>query len=518
MKWIDKLKTNQGKRIGKILIVFLILGIFFACYYFELKANLRLDGITEMNKYIKWYLFLGGSTLLISVFCIYFFGKEKIEQLHKKYFIIAISLGLCYLFLVPLFAQSDEPAHYLRAYEISNGYLTTPRIEGEAKNEFDKSIYNSIYTSEEKREYKTYEDMLNIAKIKEEKNDEKEAMNVSAANYSLINYIPHVIGIWVGRLINFNPYFCGLLGRFFSLLFCVSLVSLGIKWLPEGKSFAFILLLSPNFLSYAASFSADGTTIAYSFLFLSYLLHLIFQKKELQGREYGILIILTLCISLAKIVYLPFVFLILLLPKACFKNKKQEILIKLALIFIGVLANLGWQGILKTIASSTVTATVNVSEGNSWIFNQPIRYIVVLFNTFLQMGYAQLEQVFAGEFLCHWQVRPYAFINFGFILINLFAFLSEEKNKENTLYKTILVLGVVVIIYALIGTAMYQSETIEGANLINGIQGRYFFPIVCACLFLKVKNPIKLNKEYLTFGIVILNYLVMLTMINVFVY
>lgn len=517
MKIREKLKDEKTQKIINCFFLFGIMSCFFLLYYQIFHANLVLTGLMENGKYIRWYLFLGIITLILLTIATYFITLKNSKKIHKPYFIMAMVLGICYMFIIPLFAQSDEPAHYLRAYEISSGYMNTPYVEGEYKNEFDKSIVDSIYTNDKQREYKTYEDMLNISKIQKD-NNKKEFLNVSAANYSIINYIPHIIGILIGKLFSLNPYFCGLLGRFLSLLFCVSLASIGIKLLPKGKFFAFILLLSPSFLSYSASFSADGTTIAYSFLLISFLLNKIENKKVLNKKDYIILMALTICTSLAKIVYLPIVFLIVLLPHECFKSKKQEIILKSTFIGIGAIANLGWQAILKGTATTEIASESVSGNGNTWIFKSPIRYLVVILNTMIETGYSQLENIFAGEFLCHWQVRPYALINFGFIITNLFAFLIEEKNKESNGVKTMFALVIMAIIYVLISTAMYLSCSLESAMTINGIQGRYFFPIVCICLFLKVKNPIKMKKEYLFYGIVILNYLVMLTMLNVFVY
>lgn len=509
------MKSEKGKKIITILLIaFFLLGSFYF-YYRNLQTDLYIDGISNAIKYLRWFIFLGLITLVICLLSFKFITQNK-EKIHKSYFIIAMLLGTCYLFLMPLFTQSDEPAHYLRAYELSNGYFTTPYYDEGHGNYFDQSIIDSIYNNDKQREYKTYEDMLDISKIQVNKED-KEFLSISASNYSIINYIPHTIGILIGKLFRLNPYFCGLTGRFFSLLFCVSLGALGIKLLPEGKFFAFTLLLSPVFLSYSASFSADGTTIAYTFLFISYILSKIKKKELLHWKDYLVLSILTICTSVAKIVYLPLILLIILLPKECFKNKKQEIILKIVLIGLGFIANFGWQFLLRS-AATVATSNNSVSETNLWIFKEPIRYAMVIFNTIANNGYNELENIFAGEFLCHWQVRPYALVNFGFILVNLFAFLSEEKNKDAKTINTLLVLFTGVVIYGLVCTAMYQASTYEGARIVDGIQGRYFFPIICSLLFLKIKNPVKLNKNYLTYVNIILNFWIMLEMIHVFVY
>lgn len=513
-----KLKTilnheKKGKVIRLVAIAIILLTAFLF-YYKNLQADLYADALD--TKYLNGYIILGLITLVFTLIATSFIDTTKVKKLHKQYFIIAIILGGCYLFVMPLFTQSDEQAHYLRAYELSEGYFTTPYYENSRQNSFDKSVIDSIYNNEKQAEYKKYEDMLKISKIQLNQG-EKVNLKISAANYSIVNYIPHVLGILLGKLFHLNPYFCGIIGRFLSLLFCVSLVSVGIKLLPNGKFFALILMLSPTFLSYSASFSADGTTIAYSFLFISYILSKIKEKKSFKWQDYFLLFLLTICVSLAKVVYLPFVFLILLLPHECFKSKKQEIIVKIIYIAIGIFMNLGWQELLKWTATSEAAMASNTEAPNNWIMQQPIRYLMVVLNTIAQNGYNYLENIFAGEFLCHWQVRPFPIVNFGFIMVNLFAFLSEEKNRDNVWKKTIFIVGILGSIFVLICTALYLC-TYEGARTIIGIQGRYFFPIICALLFFKVKNPIKINKYILAYITIVLNYIVMLEMITTFLY
>ena len=359
--------------------------------------------------------------------------------------------------------------------------------------------------------------MQALSKIKTN-HEEKVFMQTTAGNYSLFNYIPHIIGFWIGKVLQLNPYFCGILGRFLSLLFCVGLATIGLKLLPEGKFFAFTFLLTPTVLSYSASFSADGTTIAYCFLFVSLLLNKMKKKKILNWKDYCLLSLLVICTSLAKIVYLPFVVLIFFLPKECFKNRTQEIIYKMCYVLLGVVVNLGWQSIFNMVPKEVILEESTGGSVNGWILAQPIRYIMVILNTLFTNGYNYLENMVAGEFLCHLQVKPFAIVNFGFIFINIIAYLSEEKNKKLSLIQKGILVGIIGIVFVLVCTAMYQASTYEGAPIIYGIQGRYFTPLLCILLFFQVKNTININKNYLTYCTIILNYLVLLEMIHTFLY
>ncbi len=503
-------------QIRKYSIIFSIMLLSFLFYYKYIQNDMTLVGIVYHAPYMKGFLILGFATIAVVMLTLFLAKDMQVEKLPKCYFLIAMLLGTCYLFLVPLFAQSDEPSHYLRANEISNGSFVTPYINNTKGNFFDQTIQESIYmntTGDKLREYKTYSDMKDLMKVTTNHED-KVFMETTASNYSILNYIPHVIGFWFGKLFAFNPYFCGLLGRFLSLLFCVSLATLGLKILPQGKFFAFTFLLTPTFLSYSASYSADGSTIVYCFLLTSFILMKRKENQLLKWYDYLILMLLIICTSIAKIVYVPFAALILFLPKDCFKNRKREIIYKVGFLLLGILMNLGWQDLFRIVPEGVVVSATN----NSWIFTKPLRYLFVLVHNAFTNGYNYLENMFAGEFLCHWQVRPFAIINFGFILVNLFAFLSEEKKEKLTFFQLLILVGIIGIVYVLVSTAIYQSVSLENSLVVQGIQGRYFTPLLCLLLFIPFQNTLKMKKETITVCTILLNYMVLLETVHTFLY
>ena len=241
------MKENKKNWIALGIVGFLLL-FTFGFYIKNLHFQFLMDGIQEIGKYNTSFYIRGGITLLLVGLAVWIASHGKKENLHKIYLLVGLLLGACYLIVMPLFVQSDEVAHYLRAYEMSNGHFVASYVDGQRASLFSKSVYDTIYTDLSKvkidsklPEYKTYEDMKSISTI--ENSDEEVVLSNSAGNYSFINYIPHILGIWVSKLFGGNPYVCGILGRIFSVIFCVCLAALGIKWLPEGKFFAFTCLL-----------------------------------------------------------------------------------------------------------------------------------------------------------------------------------------------------------------------------------------------------------------------------------
>ncbi len=81
------------------------------------------------------------------------------------------------------------------------------------------------------------------------------------------------------------------------------------KLMPFGKKFLFVLMCIPIALEGFTSLSPAGMTISVSFLFISYILHLIFEKKDekLTWKQGIFITILGTILALCKIVYLPIV-------------------------------------------------------------------------------------------------------------------------------------------------------------------------------------------------------------------
>lgn len=505
-------KQNINKTISFLLCI-LIMVIVSIMYYKNFITELYTTDLLMSDKVYKtWFLSFGIISFLVSISAIAMlnFYKNKdffVKYIHKFYFVVALVLGLIYMVIIPLFAQSDEPAHYLRTYEISDGYLITPTKNNLKINSFESKVVRSIYNSDKPAEYKTYEDILEIKNINKNKGDNEE-LEVRAANYSVLNYFPHLIGVSIGKLFHLSPYYCGMLGRFLSLIICISLLSLGIKLLPYGKNFASILFLSPVVLSYSASFSADGTTIAYIFLLISYILNLRYSKKSLNWLSYLFLTILCICVSICKVVYLPIIFMLCLIPKQCFGTTKKSIIIKIVLIIIGIISSLVW--------IKMCSITVDGGGTNKWILTSPVKYLIVFVNTIFQYSYSELENIFAGNFLCHGQVNPYGIISFLFILVALISYFNEEKNDNNNFYENWFIILIASGIYVLINTAMYVGNTSELSNVIVGVQGRYLIPILIVFMALKTKKIITIDEKKLWITNIILNYTIMLMMISTF--
>ena len=505
---LDKIKL---KKIGIFSGIFIFVSLIIMTYYTKIfSSDIVIDSV-NIPRYIKFFAILTSIAIVVSIACLFAFKNYNDKNIHKKYFICAILIGMCYIIMIPLFSQSDEAAHYVRTYNIvNNGEIVNSPSE---KKQIEQVVIDSIFVNGDQFKKKNYD---NIIKMSQFKNDGNKVnyTGLSEAAYSPTTYLPLIIGVKVGQLLNFNPYFTGMLARIFSLFFCVSLVTLGIKLLPKGKFFISMIFLSPVALQYMSAFSSDGTLFTYFFLLLAYTLNIREKEKKLGFKGITILFILSLLIGLTKTVYSPLVFIILLIPNKSFSNKKNvAIILKSVIIFSTFVIDYLWLKLPALLASQTASSLANHTNG--WIFHNPVKFIMIIISNFINDGYGELTNIFGSGNLCHYNFKCGNLIPFLLLVTYTCAYLSEKIDykikKSSRIFYALIAVG----IYVSIATVMYYYNTPENYSTIFGLQGRYLFPVLLL-IILYPNKKFNINKKYVILGNIFTSFLVMLTLIKTF--
>lgn len=478
----------------------------FFLYYF----NFRYELVNYLNKgsYINYYYM--GSFIFITIILLLILFNNKVRKIciHKKFLIISLFLCLLYTFGSPVFTQSDESFHFIRAYQVAEGHLLSPvDNNGNSYDYFPKSIYKTLYDDDDYYpEYKNYDDYFKESKIPLDKNT-VEKKDVRASNYVFLNYFPHAIGIKLGILLNLSPYFIALLGRISNMLICIILISLGIKIIPVCKKIFFILFLSPSILSYISSLSADGIVIAINFLFISLVVKYIYEKPKLNYLNYLLFLLLIAFVSTCKAAYLPIIGIIILLPYECFKNKKNKWLFTLSLVFFGIFFSLLWMNL----------GNVNISDIQGYEgISKYTHFVYIFVNTFMQNTVSYVENIFAGDYMYQCQLKPYTIIPIAYLFLFLISIFSEDSDLKVRFIEKIIVLIIAFLVIVLIAYALFTANTAVGEIVINGIQGRYFVPVVLLFVFFVGTKKFNVNHDILIDCSIILNLYVLLNMILVF--
>lgn len=452
--------------------------------------------------------------IAIVVYAIIFIITNKKEiDISKIFLIIIIPLGIIHAIVNPLGRVPDEDTHIRRAYEISYGHLLTKvNEEGEIGRELPAEINlitkeNQTYTIFEQNKEKEY-------------SEEKEFFTFSnTAIYAFICYLPQAIGIWITRLFGASVLVQAYAARITNLIVYVLLTYFAIKKIPFKKLAVFMITFLPITIQEAASLSPDALTNAICIFFVAYILYFIYSKEKMTKKDYIILGISSLVVALVKIIYLPLCALVFLIPNDKFDSKKQKYIILIIIFMISVICNLGW---LKYANSHYRQAynDANPQEQIRFVLEDPYRYITTCFrDVHLRIDY--YVQGLIGNDLSHIDIDMSRIMQLPLLVLVLFAFTCDENGNIKPNWKVKLFFAAIAIaVIALLFTSEYISWNPVGNFWVNGVQPRYYIPllliiaVICHMNSLKIER--KLDYKYIYLLTVTINMHAIVSMLNLY--
>lgn len=522
---MEKGKQRIEKIIKNRTFWFLIFTIvLIGLYYSNLLPNLKnLEKATNgefshisLLKIGYFIISIIGSIILIGITLL--IKKKKEIPIHKLFIVIAILLGMGYLLLAPMYTGSDEFNHFYRIYEIAEGRMITPIVEGNVGGDLPSSLKEAKVEKPEEIKYYHLPQMIQI-KLNPEERIIYSGEYVNTALYPPIQYLPQLIGVELGRLLQLNPYWIGMLGRVTNLAFYIILCAFAIKIVPKNKLFVMLLLLTPTVLSTAATLSADVFTNSLIALFIAYILKFIYTKERIKKKEYVLFTILILCVSICKIVYLPFVFLSLFIPKECFSSKKQKILYHIITIGIGMILSMVWLSVTNSYFAIYYT---NSAAQKQFIFSHLVSYFFIVLRTYAEQFVSLFMNMMAGTDIYQAQLSIYPIISISFLAMLLLAIRDNISNKVPKVMKWVSGL-ICLAVMGLSATAVYIQVTAQFIALENpvavGLQGRYFIPLLLLSIVFfnqKERKNEKRDRDQLIKWFVMLHLPVYLTILTRF--
>ena len=475
-----------------------LLNIFFLCWSFA------SNGLSLKSK--SFIFLVIGSLFAEIVLCIILFiAKARHWKIEKVFLVLGLSIGILYVFAIPPGRAPDESSHFFRIYEITNGKLISDLNE-------DKSLHGSIQPSNiyiihdfEKNNVKYY-DVFNSLSLRPD-NSEQSFIVTSAGNYHPIEYTPHIIGMLTGKILNLPLLITIYIAKLFNCIACILILYFCIKYIPILKEFVFFTAFLPITMQSITSLSADGFIIATAIALISFVLYTNYtMKTKLTKKHILLLFILCLILSLSKVVYAMLCFLLFAIPRQRFKSQKNKIIIIFTIGIICFIALFSW-----LIISSTPGAEVDPTNHNT-LFHNPILYLSILIKSFSANFSLYLNGALGGFLEWFNVVLSPLYLFPSLIIFVIYCYQNREKYYTN---QTIRILSAVIFLVIAIATftAMYTGWTKPGETTIDGVQGRYFLPILLLIpLFIisakpksqklttKPKSSLIVNQNYYIYG------------------
>ncbi len=256
--------------------------------------------------------------------------------------VISLVFGMIMLIITPPFQVPDEPAHFYRSYQVSEFNLF------KMKDDIPKSLVKMVDTSS-RMQFSTHEktnrqEILSLAKIQ---TNTGERTHTVSPDY-IIPYIPQALGIFMGKIFGFNPFWLLYMGRLFNLLATLFLVFLAIRITPVFKWVFLLLGILPMSLYQFASLSYDAGTIGLSFLLLAFVLKLAFDKSAtVTKRALVWLFTLSFLLAASKPPYFLIILTFLIIPVIRVGSLRKYIAVFSGLIIMCMVVSQLWVPVKK---------------------------------------------------------------------------------------------------------------------------------------------------------------------------
>lgn len=421
-----------------------------------------------------------------------FFYKRIITNPHTFYLFIASIGGVLFIFASPPLTVPDEPAHFFRAYSVSEGGFVTQTNGADWGWNMPESIVD----------FAVHEDHYSLKKIQDEFSRDFDGNNrvflgfINSAVYSPIPYLPQATGIFIAKLFHAPPIALLYIGRLTNLLCAIFLTYLAIKNTPILKWSFVIVALFPMVLHQYASLSADAMTISSSLLLFALVFQYAFQETFRPSRWWYVGILLSsFAIGLCKQAYVFLPLVVLLIQKKKFGSWKKYFLFCLSVFFMAVLPSVIWTWFTKDIFQ------LSNSERVDFVVSHPIYMIKLLLDDYLFTSSYYYESMIG--YLGWLTVRlPFPLI-FAYSLLFAFSIIVEKVRFEFTRYQRAYLFGLILSTMLLISVTLFITFS-NTYDSIVGVQGRYFIPLLplaaLACKSTKITfslTAIRFRKVYL---------------------
>ena len=421
-------------------------------------------------------------------------------NIEKWFLVTAIPLAAVYLVLFTPWSQPDTHAHMFASYRLSNILLGYPEEDlWKGRKEDAEFIRYAWYAKDVNERNPNLESYSSLAKYAHLMCENSELVPLPGSEermkfYSILNYLPQVIGFTLGRLLNLSAFVSMYLARLFILALYICTFYRNIKKIPCGKWIMATCALLPMTLMMSSSVSYDAMVIISSFSFIACIFRLRTEKSKCAYFEAAVWAFIAGAVKGGGYVLILLPLLFMIFDK---RNKKISLFKMAGLAAVGIFSVLLFDKIIPATAGFQFGTEGNYKLTASFAVHEPLKYLDMAMSSYLTyVDSMSLNAAGATLSLLEWTVPVTAVVLF-MIVGGILAMFEKDDIALSAADKWIFVL--VILIGLSTTPAMLLSWTNAGSVRIEGIQGRYFLPLVPMFYYIQTKfslhSPGKNNNE-----------------------
>lgn len=455
------------------------------------ESSVFISGFSTYRKVGNYFAVIA-LVLLFASANIWWFNLDK--PVEKWAFPILLATGLIMFFIMSPSSQTDENLHYYSTLKVSSLLMGRENLnEAEGR-----------YFAELKQHYNSNESFMKLMQnILTAEPEDQEDIFICRNTYSFVQpaaYLAPAIGMTTGRLLGWNYYLTYSAARLFNLLSYVFMVWLAIRMVPYNKELILMVGMMPMAMHQAASLSYDVCVNGLSLIFFAYVLKLVSEKRSFTWRNAMVCAGILGTLGPVKVVYSALFLLLFIIPSEQFKGLKDRLLkfIPVIVFAVGIL----WLTRLPDIAGrvdGSAFGEANPYYDINFIFHQPFAYIKLFAESIRMYGGHYVFQAVGYSFAGQNVFIPEIYVKAYLAMLVLNQLFQEKKTLPGIRQRAVLLITSAIISVGIL-TIMMLAFTQDGRKFIEGVQGRYFIPVLAPVLYsLAVGGiPLKINRKYLT--------------------
>lgn len=384
--------------------------------------------------------------------------------------IFLFSVALLLTFGLPPFQKFDETAHFTRVIALSRGQLfchnnhfIIPKVYDNLSQNYN---FQNVLLDNEK-----FPLALTDFRKKWTTDDLKEKVEIKGCRQNFLGYFPNTLGVllssWTSR-----PLVIFYAGRISGFLFFVSMLIISLKII--NRKFQYLLwfyALMPMIIHQATAFSYDVVIISLILPLTALWINKI-TNQRFNKIHWILAALMVLVIAIIKPIYLPLFFLFGLKNWNLKLKLKEFIAVALMAILVIGVGRIGkGEGNYPTF--------VNPKLQLQLIINDPVYFLGVIGNTWRDKWISHLEEMIG---VMGWRSTPMInnYLNFTFLILAacLVTKLAKDLKNKIHIYQLIGISAIILSVIFLGTLAMYLTWSPVGDKSVEGIQGRYWLPLV----------------------------------------
>ncbi len=463
--------------------------------------------LTQIHEYFNiflkkyfFFMFFAAEAFAMLFYWMVFIKKCRLET---TVLVSLLFLGLFYNFLILPYMAPDEGVHMDMTYRFSNQLLGIEQTSDIAimKRMDDTKLVLST-TPELSNYYQVYQNLFSLVE------DPTLVSTTATANtYApFIVYFPAVIGMTIARLLQLGTIPMLMLARWCNLLFFALCIWWCMKKLPFGKAALAVIALFPMTIQQCNSLSYDAVITSVLFLFSTYIICMAYEEKPISGWDAVIVAVLAALLVYGKSgVYIPLCLMACLIPAVKFGGTKKKAIGVGALIGIAFLSYINRNsGTVSMVVNMTAdTSVVGHTAGNAaaqgytlgYFLSDPWKLVIMLANTVTDKIQFYVESI-VGQKLGWVDIEISGILVLAFTMLFFASMLKVRGEKQYVTAGQKWWIGLVCLMsVGMILMGMLLTWTPFGNVSIEGVQGRYFIPLLIFGSLLGRNGTILLNQN-----------------------